>query len=273
MSILFPKCFFYTPGTNSKNIFIAQDLFADVAVLDLEDSVPSIEKNNARINLKTFLENKNFKPLKAVRINSIRTQHGINDIHYILNLDNHPDIIIMTMVYEAEEVSILQDILANLPSKIKIYVTIETGLSMENISQISAVSDGLIFGSADYAALLCVDISWENMLYARNKIVMTAATYNIPAIDTACYCLNPIDILINECKQVRSLGFTGKAAVHPSQVSIINTHFSASESELSNAKEIIAAFDKNHKRIINMDGQMIGPPFIAKARKLINRHS
>jgi len=266
--IKFPKSFLYTPATNTKNLFKAENLHADVAVIDLEDSIPQYKKEEARISLLEFSKKTDFKPIKAVRINSIRKSDGLEDIIWMVKNKWTPDIIIMTMVDDPEEIIILKNMLSDATD---IYVTVETPLAIHKILEIAAVSNGLIFGSADLAATLGVNITWDNMFYARSKIAMAAANYNIPAIDTACYQMDSLDILSMESRKVREMGFTGKAAIHPSQLDIINTIFTTDENELNQAKLIVSEFEKNKGEIVKINGQMIGPPFYLKAKKLLAR--
>jgi len=267
----FPKSFLYTPAINIKNLFKTEMLHADVSVIDLEDSIPKHKKEAARLSLIEFSERKGFKPIKAVRINSIRKRDGLEDVIWMVNNKWTPDIIIMTMVEDPAEIIILKNILSELADQSNIYVTIETPLAINRILEIAAVSDGLIFGSADLAATLGVNITWDNMFYARSKIVIAAANYNIPSIDTACYLMDAMDSLTAESKKAREMGFTGKAAIHPSQLGIINSTFTSNEEELSHAKLIVTEFEKNKDEIIKINGQMIGPPFYLKAKKILAR--
>lgn len=268
---VFPKSFLYTPAINTKNLFKAENLNADVAVIDLEDSIPQHKKDAARFSLLEFSKKKDFKPMKAVRINSMRKYDGLEDVVWMVKNKWTPDIIIMTMVDDPEEIIILKNILSELIDNTDIYVTVETPLAINKILEIAAVSNGLIFGSADFAATLGVNITWDNMFYARSRIAMAAANYNISAIDTACYQMDSANILTTESKKVREMGFTGKAAIHPSQLEVINAIFTTDEEELRHAKLIVNEFEKNKGEIVKINGQMIGPPFYLKAKKILAR--
>jgi citrate lyase beta subunit len=267
----FPKSFLYTPAINVKNFFKAEMLHADVSVIDLEDSIPQHKKIEARNSLLELSKKNDFKRLKAVRINSIRKYDGLEDIVWMVKNKWIPDIFIMTMVDDPAEITILKNIISELAEQVEIYVTIETPLAVKRVLEIAEVSNGLIFGSADFAAILGVNITWENMLYARSSIAMAAANYNIPAIDTACFVMDSLDALTVESEKARELGFTGKAAIHPSQLEIINEIFTTNKEEFSYAKLIVDEFEKNMGGIIKINGQMIGPPFYLKAKKILAR--
>lgn len=271
--MIYPATFLYTPGLSLKDIKKADYFGADVSVFDLEDSVPKDKKSLARTLLSDFFAQQEFKPLKSVRINSLRTRQGMEDVLCFIEHQFRPDIIIMTMVDAVDEIKILKDILSQGEINSRIYVTVETPQALTLIQKIAACCDGLILGSADLAAFLTVNITWDNMLYARQVIVNAAAIYNITAIDTACYILNSKKVLLEECRRVKELGFHGKAAVHPNQVDIINQVFYPAPNEFNLAVDIVNKYHLNEEKIFNMNGQMIGPPFVAKAKRLIERYS
>jgi len=264
----FPTSFLYTPAINHKHLFDAEVFGADVSVVDLEDSIPENLKEAARMYLLEYANHQAFKPLKAVRINSIRQAHGLEDILWMVKQQWTPDIIIMTMLEDPAEISIVK---ALLPGHAAIYVTMETPLAIEGCMDIAALAQGMIFGSADLAATLGVNISWDNMFYARSKIAMAAAQFGIPAIDTACYVMDSPEVLQAESRRVRDMGFTGKAAIHPSQVQAINEVFTPDKQTLDQARLYVSTFEKNQGNIIKINGHMIGPPFYLKAKKTLER--
>ena len=78
-------------------------------------------------------------------------------------------------------------------------------------------------------------------------------------------------LLREEIEAAKALGYTGKIAVHPSQISMINRLFSPTEAELEKAKAIIASLASPDlpTAIASIDGEMVGPPFEVLARKLL----
>jgi citrate lyase subunit beta-like protein len=63
------------------------------------------------------------------------------------------------------------------------------------------------------------------MLYARQKIVTTACAYGLQAIDLVCVDYQNMDILKEECREGREFGFSGKQAIHPGQIEVIQEYF------------------------------------------------
>ncbi|QND46580.1 CoA ester lyase (plasmid) [Rhizobium lusitanum] len=262
-------CVLYTPGFSSGRIAAAARSSASALLFDLEDSVPKGRKPLARELLSSWCKQPKGGGLRAVRINELRSLEYLYDLSCLLAIESHPDIVVLTMVTDAQEIEIVRHHFADGGYRPRMFVTIETTMALERIDAIAAVSDGLILGSADLAAQLGVDISWDNMLYARQRIVHAAATYGIPAVDTACFHLDDDAELIKESQKAKELGFVGKAAVHPRQVDIITKIFQPTEAEIARAREIVARAGEADGEIIRLDGNMIGPPFVIRAKKLL----
>jgi citrate lyase subunit beta/citryl-CoA lyase/(S)-citramalyl-CoA lyase len=144
---------------------------------------------------------------------------------------------------------------------------------MRVIHDVAAAADGLIFGSADYAANIGVPIGgWTNILHARSQVVMAACCAGIPAIDTAFFKLGDTQGLADECLAVKELGFVGKTAIHPNQVELINVVFTPSITEIEQARAVVELAENSTDNITKLDKQMIGPPFVKLARKVLERH-
>ena len=75
--------------------------------------------------------------------------------------------------------------------------------------------------------------------------------------------------MVADAEQARNLGFTGKAAIHPSQVAAINAVFSPLPKEVSRARQIIAAFEASPNGVVVIDGKLIEAPVLRSMRRLI----
>ena len=89
------------------------------------------------------------------------------------------------------------------------------------------------------------------------------------AIDTNSFEIENIETLKNECVSAKQYGFTAKAAIHPNQVDTINEVFSTLPHEIQKYQSLIEAYNSSDTGFIMVDGQVIAPPFIAKAKKMI----
>ncbi|UZE36373.1 CoA ester lyase [Pseudomonas sp. B21-059] len=265
-----PRSILYTPAFNLERLQGAREAGADVCLIDLEDSVPPARKALAREHCLQLLKAPASASRVAVRINELRSPQGLLDLEAFIRHGVAPDIVMLTMVRDACELEIVRAQLSELKHPVELYVTVETLEAIDAIDPIASQCSGLVFGSADFAAELGVEIGWENMLYARQRIANAAARYDIAAIDTACYHLDDPQLLLQESRAVKALGFHGKAIVHPRQLATVMEVFSPSPGELERAREILRRAEHSQGEIFTLDGDMIGPPFIKKARKLLN---
>jgi citrate lyase subunit beta/citryl-CoA lyase len=74
------------------------------------------------------------------------------------------------------------------------------------------------------------------------------------------------------CVLAKTLGFTGKLAIHPGQLATINSVFSPSDAEIERAQKIIDAFEANPAdAAIQYEGRMLDVPHRRQAEKLLVR--
>jgi citrate lyase subunit beta/citryl-CoA lyase/(S)-citramalyl-CoA lyase len=161
--------------------------------------------------------------------------------------------------------------LASAGARPEVYVTVETVEAVSRIDAVARAADGLVFGSADLAATLGVDIGWEAMLAARQAMAMACARFGTACVDTANYRLAEPDVLAEETARVRALGFHGKATVHPRELDVINRVLRPRPDELTMARRVAAAVAAADGGIAVLDGSMVGPPFARLARDTVAR--
>jgi citrate lyase subunit beta/citryl-CoA lyase/(S)-citramalyl-CoA lyase len=263
--------FLVTPSLKLKDISIMKKIEksgADTSILDWEDAIPLSLKDEARQLTEKFLNTERDISV-AIRINTVRQIEGLEDLEVFKRIKYEPEMIIVPSVESANEVGIVKKFFQENEIKTKIFSVIETTQGVLSADEIASVSDGLIFGSADYAASIGIELGWNELLYARYMIVTTAANHNIPAIDTPCFLLNDLDALNKECKAVKKLGFTGKIAIHPKQLSTINEIFEPTKQQLEWAREVVKSFHESEGKITKVNGEMIGPPFVERAKKIL----
>ena len=76
--------------------------------------------------------------------------------------------------------------------------------------------------------------------------------------------------LEEEVRATRRLGFTGKAAIHPTQVPIIQGAFSPPPDAVAWARRIVAAYQANEGGVLLVDGKLIERPVIASAQRILD---
>ncbi|WP_316524303.1 HpcH/HpaI aldolase/citrate lyase family protein [Kitasatospora brasiliensis] len=266
-----PRSILYTPALSLERVVNAWSYDADVHLVDLEDSVPPADKPAAREICRAALEKSPRPENVAVRINELGSLAAVRDIAMLADSPVRPGIVLMTMVTSAEEIDLLRRMLASAGARPEVYVTVETVESIDRIDSIARAADGLVFGSADLAATLGVDISWEAMLAARQAMAMACARFGTACVDTANYRLAEPAVLTEETTRVRALGFHGKATVHPRELDVINRILRPRPEDVAQARRVTRAVAEAGGGIAVVDGSMVGPPFARRARDTVAR--
>ncbi|MFG1888689.1 HpcH/HpaI aldolase/citrate lyase family protein [Micromonospora sp. NPDC049051] len=266
-----PRSILYTPALSLDRVVKAWSYDADVHLIDLEDSVPAAEKAAARVVCRAALEKAPRPENVAVRINQLGSVAAVQDLVALVECPVRPGIVMMTMVTSAAEVALLRQILASADAYPEIYVTVETVEAVAETDAIAGASDGLVLGSADLAATLGVEISWEAMLAARQAMALACARYGTACIDTANFRLAEPAVLAEETARVRALGFHGKATVHPGELDEINRVLRPQADDLLLARRVTEAVRAASGGIAVLDGNMVGPPFARMARDTVAR--
>ena len=119
------------------------------------------------------------------------------------------------------------------------------------------------------AAELRVDNKWENLLYARSKLVHAGASAGLDVIDVPYLDLENMDGMKKEAELVKNLGFTGKGSIHPKQIKILNEVFTPPKDEIVKAKKILEQFNNSNTGLVVIDGKLIEKPVLREMQRKI----
>lgn len=267
------RSFLFVPGLRPDRFAKALDTGADVVCIDLEDAVAPDRKDESRsLSLPLYHEHRAARPEKAVRINSIRTPEGLDDLTAILRLETPPQAIVLPKVRTADEVRIVADLLRHRPEPIGIYVIIETAEGLENVAAIAQADPlvvALFIGAVDLSAELRVKPSWDPLFYARSRIVHAAARAEVAVLDVPYLTIDDEEGLRREATRSAELGFTGKALIHPTHIPVIHAAFAPSEKEIDYARRVIAAYRESTTGLAVVDGKLIEKPVIREAERIL----
>ena len=259
---LFPVCPLFVPANKLDWISKAETSKADGLVIDLEDSVPLSDKRKSRDELARHLSSSHISKPFFIRINSLKSQDGKEDIS-LFNIKNKNFLgLIIPKIENPIELSVL-------PESLKLVLLIETALALENLSLLSEDKRviGLALGGADLSAELGSDMSWDAMLLARSMIILQASKYGLITIDSPFMQIEDINELAQESIKARSIGFNSKFAIHPKQAEVIKESFLPTKEDLEEAQKILKAFSKSKGGAISVDGKMIDEPIIKLMKK------
>ena len=268
------RSFIFTPGLNPDMFPKAIASGADMVCIELEDGIAIKDKDEARKNtieaLKT-LEVKSGVEL-VVRVNCQRTKFGLLDLEAFISSKLKVKAIMLPKVKTPDEIKFIDDLLTDCNLDTDLHVIMETNEALQNIYEIAHSSKRIValyFGGVDMAAELRVPNSYENLLYARSKLVHAGASVGIDVIDVPYLDLEDMDGMKKEAELVRDLGFTGKGSIHPKQINILNEIFTPSKEEISKAKKIVDQFSASDTGLVVIDGKLIEKPVLREMQRKI----
>ena len=266
----------YVPGSNEKALKKSSTLDVDALIYDLEDSVAPNAKESARDSLiKIINSGVNKDKEQVVRINSLDTDIGRDDLKIL----DHciPDAILIPKVNSADDVIECEKLINN--EDIKIWVMMETALSIVNAYEIAKVSKALkcfVMGTNDLSTELGIeeDLKRTALQTSFEKCMMASKAYKISILDGVFNDIKDSEGFEQECVYSHGLGFDGKTLIHPSQINICNKIFTPTPDQLEKARSIVSAFEKARKEdpevgVIVFEGSQIEELHVAHARRIL----
>tara|TARA_B100002052_G_C15883565_1_gene600540 strand:+ start:3493 stop:4380 length:888 start_codon:yes stop_codon:yes gene_type:complete len=277
----------FVPGHNKRLIKSAIKSEADVLLLDIEDSVqPLSNKQIARDLILSMLDDDCFENrLVFPRVNDRESGELLKDLNqltvpgvsgFMFPKSNSGDDIYF---YDRLLQTIEYD--KNYPiGTFKMIALIETASAVLNIDDICNRSDRLIataFGCEDYITDLqgIHDSKQESLLVPRSLIAIGARAHNIIPIDTVHINVHDLKELEKSILTAKNLGFEGMLCLHPKELDLVHKYYTPTKKEYEIAKSMVSDAKKSFKdgkgvSIINK--QLIGPPIIKNAKRIIARY-
>ena len=257
----------FVPALRPDRYWKALDAGADIVCVDMEDAVALPRKDEGRAaTLPLFGENTHPHVERMVRINSISTVHGLKDLQAIIESDAPPPSIMIPKVKSADEIQLIDTLLSTGRAReIRFCVIIETNQGLERAVEIAKSSpriDSMILGAVDMSAELRCQKAWEPLLYTRSRLVHAAASAGIDLLDVPFLNLDDPEGLRTEAQACARLGFTGKASIHPNQLSTINAAFTPDAKTVEKARKVCAAFEADRTGLVVVDNELIELPVV-----------
>lgn len=268
------RSFIFCPGTDPSMYPKALACGADIVCVELEDGVGPAHKDAARANmLAIFAEPQADDGIeRIVRVNGLRTPDGLADMAAIVQAAHRPPALMLPKVKGPEEVAMVAETFDELGDPMRLQIIIETNAGLEAAHEIARSSDrvdSLLFGGVDLAADLRCANAWEPLLFARSRVVHAAAAAGIDAIDVPWLDLQDMDGMRAEARKSADLGFTGKGAIHPRQIAVLNEVFSPSADEIAYARKVAAAFAETDSGLVVVDGKLIEKPVLRTVSRIL----
>ena len=282
----------FVPADGGSKLDKAMASGADAVIVDLEDSIAPERKDTARVAALDFLKRAGpakQRPRLLVRINGLDT--GMTDADLDAIVTGRPDAIVFPKAEGGASVVHLdakltaREAIAGVPEgQIKILAQgVESAAGLFAAGTFRGASVrlmGLTWGPEDLSADLGAEANRNTQgeltdpyRLARSICLYAAAAAKLPAIETVYVDFRNSEGLRHDTEAARRDGFTGRLAIHPAQVPVINEVFTPSAAQIERAKAVVAAFAAQPGAgTVGIDGKMYDRPHLARAQALLARH-
>ena len=278
------RSFIFVPGNRANMLERARAFNADVVMVDLEDSVPAGEKATARdmaVDWVPVLRREGQRVM--VRVNSLDTGLTRPELEAIVSPDLYG--ISLGKVESTWHIRDVDRMLSAIEPRagvelgsVKIVAWIEAASALVDARDIGIASSrviGLAFGAEDFTNDMGIERSdtGEEVQVPRSLVPVAARAANVASLDSPFVLFQDPDALRADAQRARQMGYTGKFAIHPSQLDIINETFSPSADEVAYARQIMDAWgqaEAEGRGSLAMDGRMVDVPVVKRAQNLLD---
>ena len=270
------RSWLFVPADSERKITKALDSDADAIIFDLEDSVAPSMKPIARDVLRNLLK-RSGGPQWWVRINPIGSEFIKEDLELIGIADIHG--IVLPKAESGDDVRQLAHRTGSIPIHAIVTETAASLFGLLSYRDPSSPLAAMSWGAEDLSAALGAsskydaggDLSFTYKL-ARSLCLAGAVAANAQPVDGVFADFKDEAGLRAEAEAARREGFTGKLAIHPAQVAIINAAFTPSDDDVRHAEEIVAAFEAHPQAgTLSVGGRMVDRPHLMQARRVLER--
>lgn len=271
----------YLPGNNPKIMINAGLHQPDGIILDLEDSVASEKKDEARLLVRNALRSVDFYGAeRMVRINQL--PRGLDDLDAVI--PHWVNLILLPKAESAEDVATVDERIQSLRKAhhleydVWLMPIIESAKGVINAYSIATASPSvaaLAIGLEDYTADLGTQRSdsGRESFFARSQVVNAARAAGIQPIDSVFSDVSNMEALAANVAESKAMGFDGMGCIHPRQIPVIHNGYAPADTEIDKAKNIVLAFDEAATLglgVVSIGSKMIDPPVVKRALHTID---
>ncbi|UCG27096.1 MAG: citrate lyase subunit beta [Bacteroidales bacterium] len=270
----------YLPGNTPRMMINAGIHKPDGIILDLEDSVAPVKKEEARYLVRNVLRSINFYGAeRMVRINQF--PEGLKDLKLVVPHNVH--LILVPKCESAEQIQTLENEIESIKktgirrNRIFLMPIIESALGVEKAFEIATSSENVVamaIGLEDYTADIGVKRTKEarESFFARTRLVNACKAAGIQPIDSVFSDVGDMEGLAGNVRISKSLGFEGMGCIHPGQIRVIRENYAPDPEEIDKAKQVVKAFLEAEEKglgVISLGNKMIDPPVVKRAERTI----
>jgi len=271
-----PRSWLFVPADSERKINKALESDTDAVIFDLEDSVAPAQKRAARDLLKQ-LPARSGGPQWWLRINPIGSEFHRDDLALIGVADIHG--IVLPKIESGSDITRLAHRTGNIPVHAIVTETPASLFGLLSYRDPKSPLTAMSWGAEDLSAALGASSKFDgggelSFTYklARSLCLAGAVAAGVQTVDGVFADFRDEAGLKAEAEAARREGFTGKLAIHPGQVAIINAAFTPSPDELRHAGEIVAAFEAHPDAgVLSVGGKMVDRPHLVQAKRVLER--
>jgi citrate lyase subunit beta/citryl-CoA lyase len=270
-----PRSWLFVPADSEKKVAKALDSEADAIIFDLEDSVAPAQKGAAREILKA-LPQRSGGGEWWVRVNPIGSDFLKDDLKLIGVADLHG--VVLPKAEGGWDIVEIAHHTGNIPIHAIVTETPASLFAMLSYRDPSLPLAAMSWGAEDLSAALGASSKYDSdgalsftYKLARSLCLAGAVAAGVQPVDGVFSDFRDEEGLKREAEAARGEGFTGKLAIHPAQVPVINAAFSPSKDEVRHAEEIVAAFEAHPDAgVLSVGGRMVDRPHLVQARRVLD---
>lgn len=271
-----PRSWLFVPADSERKVTRALDSDADAIIFDLEDGVAPANKAAARELLK-LLPKGSERPQYWVRINPIGSEFHRDDLRMIGLADIHG--IVLPKTESGADVTELAHRTGDIPIHAIVTETAASLFGLLSYRQPGSPLAAMSWGAEDLSAALGASSKYDedgklSFTYklARSLCLAGAVAAGVQPVDGIFADFRDDEGLKREVEAAAHEGFTGKFAIHPAQVPVINAAFTPLSDDVRRAEEIVAAFEAHPDAgVLSVDGKMVDRPHLVQARRVLER--
>ncbi|MEY2232759.1 MULTISPECIES: HpcH/HpaI aldolase/citrate lyase family protein [Streptomyces] len=256
----------YAPGDRPEVVAKALGCGADAVIVDLEDAVPASRKEYARAATAELLTERPPLPVH-VRVNALGSPWGGADLTALGGLHGLAGLRLPKISAPAQITAV-----ADRTGGVSLHALLESAVGVERAYEIARAHPalrGLSLGEADLRADLAVSAE-TGLDWCRSRVVVAARAAGLtPPAQSVFPDIRDLESLAVSCARGRSLGFLGRAAIHPRQLPVIERAYLPEPEEVDAAVEVLSAARATPGALALPDGRFVDPAVVAAAHRTL----
>lgn len=278
------RSYLFVPADTPRKLERAGESGADALILDLEDSVATERKAEARAIAARYLAEASDRrgPACFVRVNSLAT--GLSEDDVAATLAGRPTGYMLPKCEGREDIETLSRLIERHGGDSEIGVLAIATESVRAVRSLMRTDWGhprlraMCWGGEDLASDMgalrnrAADGRYLSpFLMARDLTLMAALEAGVAAVDAVYTDFRDTEGLSRESRAASELGFSGKMAIHPNQVAPIHAAFVPDPAQIRWAQDVIASLAGAETGVASINGQMLDAPHTLRARRILAR--